>query len=98
MAWTQQEHRRRGRWPPALPRQSCISADGRPGPRVLDARAVSVAPTEARWLSVTLRVPPQTAAGMAAGAQAIQFGIDRMAQGAETTRTLCETSTFVLPR
>jgi IG-like fold at C-terminal of FixG, putative oxidoreductase len=43
------------------PQRYRISADGLPGLKVLDARPVQVAPTEAQWVSVTLRVPPQTA-------------------------------------
>ncbi|MBL8349667.1 MAG: cytochrome c oxidase accessory protein CcoG [Burkholderiaceae bacterium] len=75
-----------------------IGAEGLPGLRVLDAKAVAVGPTEARWVAVTLRVPPQTAAGTAPGVHEILFSIEREAQGADTSRTLREKSTFVLPR
>ncbi len=75
-----------------------ITPDGLPGLRMLDPRAVAVAPTEARWVSVTLRVPPQTAAGTRPGVHEIRFVIEREAQGADPARTLTEKSTFVLPR
>ena len=75
-----------------------ITADGLPGLRLLDPRAVAVAPTEARWVSVTLRLPPQTAAGTPPGVHEIRFVIEREALGADPARTLTEKSTFVLPR
>ena len=80
------------------PQQYRISADGLPGLRVVDARTVTVAPTEAHWVSVTLRVPPQTAAATPAGAHVVHFQIERAAQGDDGGHTLREKSTFVLPR
>jgi len=75
-----------------------VTADGLPGLRVIDAQAVTVAPTEARWLTVTLRVPPATAAKTPAGAHEVYFHIEREAQGSEPARLQREKSTFVLPR
>jgi len=75
-----------------------VTADGLPGLRLRDAIAVSVAPTEARWVSVTLRVPPQTATQTLAGAHEVHFNIEREAQGSEPARSLREKSTFMLPR
>lgn len=67
---------------------------GPPGLRVVDARPVQVAPTGAQWVSVTLRVPLQTAAG----AHAWQFQTERTALGDDAAYTLREKSTSVLPR
>ena len=80
------------------PQQYRISADGLPGLRLVDPRPVTVAPTEAHWVSVTLRVPPQTAASTPAGAHVVHFQIERAATGDDGTHTLREKSTFVLPR
>jgi cytochrome c oxidase accessory protein FixG len=80
------------------PQQYRISADGLPGLRVVDARPVQLAPTEALWVSVTLRVPQPTAAATPAGAHAVHFQIERTAQGDDDARSLREKSTFVLPR
>jgi cytochrome c oxidase accessory protein FixG len=75
-----------------------VTVDGLPGLRLRDAVAVSVAPTEARWVSVTLRVPLETATQTAAGAHEVHFNIEREAQGSDPARSLREKSTFVLPR
>jgi cytochrome c oxidase accessory protein FixG len=75
-----------------------VTADGLPGLHLRDALVVSVAPTEARWVSVTLRVPPETAAKTSAGAHEVHFNIEREAQGSDAARSLREKSTFVLPR
>jgi cytochrome c oxidase accessory protein FixG len=75
-----------------------ISVDGLPGLHLRDAVAVSVAPTEARWVSVTLRVPVETATQTPAGAHEVHFNIEREAQGSDPARRLREKSTFVLPR
>jgi cytochrome c oxidase accessory protein FixG len=75
-----------------------VTVDGLPGLRLRDAMNVSVAPTEARWVSVTLRVPPETAAQTSAGAHEVHFTIEREAQGSDPARSLREKSTFVLPR
>jgi cytochrome c oxidase accessory protein FixG len=81
-----------------LPQQYRISADGLPGLRLMDAKPVTVGPTEARWVPVTLRVPLQTATSTAPGVHVIHFSIEREAQGSDSARTLVEKSTFVLPR
>jgi cytochrome c oxidase accessory protein FixG len=75
-----------------------ISAEGLPGLRVVDTQAVMIAPTEAKWMSATLRVPAQTMASAAPGAHEIHFTIEREAQGSDAAHALREKSTFVLPR
>jgi polyferredoxin len=75
-----------------------VTADGLDGLHLRDAVAVSVAPTEARWVSVTLRVPAETAAKTPPGAHEVHFTIARESQGADGAHTLREKSTFVLPR
>ena len=75
-----------------------IAADGLPGLALRDAVHVEVGPTEARWVSVALRVPAATAMGTAPGAHTIHFTVTREAAGAEEARAVREGSTFVLPR
>jgi cytochrome c oxidase accessory protein FixG len=75
-----------------------ISVDGLPGLRLRESQSISVAPTEARWVSVTLRVPPETAAQTKPGSHEVHFNIEREAQGSDTNYTLREKSTFILPR
>jgi len=73
-------------------------AEGLPGLQLRGPVDVEVAPTQARWLSVGLRVPPETAANHAPGAHEIHFTIERLATNQEAARSLREKSTFVLPR
>jgi cytochrome c oxidase accessory protein FixG len=75
-----------------------ITAEGLPGLRLVDAQTVTVQPTEARWVVVSLRVPAQTASQTPAGAHPVHFNIEREAQGSDPARSLREKSTFVLPR
>ena len=81
-----------------LPQQYHIATECLPGLRVVDAPAVTVAPTQARWLAVTLRLPPETAAKTPAGAHEMHFILEREAQSGDSARSLREKSTFVLPR
>ena len=86
---------------PAVTR--AIAALGMPHPLVLrrasvrNPAQVSVAPTEARWISVTLRVPPETAAQTAPGSHPVHFIIERESQGSEAAHMLREKSTFIIP-
>ncbi len=75
-----------------------VTVDGLPGLRLRDAMSVVVAPTEARWVSLALRLPPDAAAQAQAGAHEIHFTIEREASGAQTSVSLREKSTFVVPR
>jgi cytochrome c oxidase accessory protein FixG len=75
-----------------------ITADGLPGLRIIGTPAVTIGPTEARWVAVTLRVPAQTVSSTAAGVHEVHFNIEREARGADAAIARREKSTFVLPR
>ncbi|MEY4748809.1 MAG: hypothetical protein RIQ60_1023 [Pseudomonadota bacterium] len=75
-----------------------VSAEGLPGLRLRDAVDVEVLPTEARWISLALRLPPDAAAHARSGVHEIHFSIERPAHGDDDARTLREKSTFVIPR
>ncbi len=75
-----------------------IKADGLPGLKQTGQDSLDLAPAEARWTTIALRVPPQTAASQSAGAHEIHFTIEREATGGEPSRSVREKSTFVLPR
>jgi cytochrome c oxidase accessory protein FixG len=75
-----------------------VSADGLPGLRQIDGGLLSLGPAEARWITVALRVPPETAAGSGAGAHPVFFTVERLAGPSDNARSLREKSTFVLPR
>ncbi len=63
------------------------------------AQAVhTLAPAEARWVTVALRVPPETAGQLRAGAHPLQFRIQQVLPDGAPGRVLVEKSTFVIPR
>jgi cytochrome c oxidase accessory protein FixG len=75
-----------------------VTADGLQG-LALDAPVLfTLGPAEARWVTLALRVPPDTAAALPPGAHTIHFTIERVAAGGDAGRQLREKSTFVLPR
>ena len=61
---------------------------------------VIITPAEARWVTVAVRIPPQTAAQAGSGAHAIEFELQGApgAAGSVTGASVKEKSTFVVPR
>jgi cytochrome c oxidase accessory protein FixG len=78
------------------PQHYVVTAAGLPGLSLREPVTLDVGPTEARWVSVALRVPPETAARETPGAHEVGFTIARQAPG--DLRTQHEKSTFILPR
>ena len=75
-----------------------ITAEGLQGIALAQPLHMSVGPAEARWVSVALRLPPQTAQSAGGGAHEIRFRIVRDAAAGEVPSQLLEKSTFVVPR
>jgi cytochrome c oxidase accessory protein FixG len=75
-----------------------VTVDGLPGLVQPDAAPVTLGPVEARWVTVALRVPPETRARQTAGAHEIHFTVERQAAGDDDAYSLREKSTFVVPR
>ena len=75
-----------------------ITADGLPGLRLVNGSETQLAPTEARWVAVTLRVPHEALAQAGAGAHEIHFSVERVPAGGESAAVVREKSTFMLPR
>ena len=75
-----------------------VHADGLDGLALGEPIEVAVGPAAAQWVTVALRVPPQTAAAVRPGAHEVHFGIERLATPEDDARTLREKSTFVVPR
>jgi cytochrome c oxidase accessory protein FixG len=73
-----------------------VGVSGIDGIAVAAGREVEVGPAEARWLPVAVRIPPQAA--QQAGAQRIQFRIERAADASNAPAVVEEPSTFVVPR
>ena len=69
-----------------------------PGLQLAKPVDVTVGPAEAKWVTVELRVPPETAAATKTGAHEIHFNVERLATASDEARVLREKSTFMLPR
>ena len=75
------------------PQHLRVEAQGLPGLQLTRATEVSLGPAEARWVTIALRLPPDSLSGLKPGAQPMRWvihsdGGDRVA----------EKSTFVVPR
>jgi cytochrome c oxidase accessory protein FixG len=76
-----------------------MSVAGLPGIRHEDGGALNLAPAEARWVVVTVRVPPEVAEQAGGGAHEIQFNVTLEPDAAsEQARSVLEKSTFMVPR
>ncbi|WP_271009829.1 cytochrome c oxidase accessory protein CcoG [Paucibacter sp. B51] len=78
-----------------------VTVIGMEGIKLEQVAELSVAPAEARWLTLSVRVPPETAARAAQdrkGSHAIEFQL-RSLDGASSGATVVhEKSTFIVPR
>jgi len=73
-----------------------IGVQGLPGVQLAQAAEVEVLPAQARWVTVAVQVPPQSAQGLAPGSHPIRF--DVAALGGEGAARVSERSTFLIPR
>ncbi len=80
------------------PQRYRIHAEGLEGLTLQGRADLVVAPAEARWITLALRVPPEKAAAMTPGVHEVRFEIERVAGEGHAARTLREKSTFVIPR
>ena len=72
-----------------------IAVQGVAGAAVVDAREVVVLPAEARWVTLAVRLPPESAQALGPGAHPIMFEV-RAGDGPR--ERVQERSTFVVPR
>ena len=84
------------------PQHYRVVVQGLPGILLGPLPEIRLAPAEARWVTVGVRIPPESAAQAGAGAHPIHFEIDLLrTDGASQTTTgaaVREKSTFVVPR
>jgi cytochrome c oxidase accessory protein FixG len=81
------------------PRRYRIGVEGIAGAEVANAATeVPLQPAEARWVTLAVRVPPQSAQALGPGVHPIRFQIARSDAGAGDARVVSEKSTFVVPR
>jgi polyferredoxin len=79
------------------PQRFRVAVAGLAGATLVAGAEVEVGATEARWLPVSVQIPPEAARAMGAGAHPMRFEITRVAEGPEAKATT-EKSTFVVPR
>ena len=72
-----------------------IAVRGIEAASIVDAQPVTVLPAEARWVTLAVRVAPQTAHRLGAGAHPIAFEVSA---ADDPTARVSERSTFVVPR
>jgi cytochrome c oxidase accessory protein FixG len=75
-----------------------VAATGLPGLVLSAPIQAQLDPAEARWISVALRVPPESAQNAGSGSHRIEFTVERLAEEGDSARRVSEHSTFVLPR
>ena len=76
-----------------------LSAQGLAGLRIDGQTAFDIEPAQARWVTVAVRVPPETARTLGAGAQNFSFRVERLpAAAGQGSDTVTESSTFLMPR
>ncbi|HJV60739.1 MAG TPA: cytochrome c oxidase accessory protein CcoG, partial [Albitalea sp.] len=72
-----------------------VKVEGIAGAELAQAAEVDVAPAEARWITVAVRIPPQSAKALGPGAHPLRFEVKAAGDDAASVR---EKSTFVVPR
>ena len=77
------------------PQRFHVEVHGLAGAAIANAADVDVQPAEARWTTLAVRISPEAAKSMGAGAHPISFEV--VARGDATAR-VSERSTFVVPR
>jgi polyferredoxin len=75
-----------------------VAVSGLPEARIEGSHQLEVQPADARWMSVAVRVPPQTASASGAGAHPIEFQVQRLGEAGTAPTSTVEKSTFVVPR
>lgn len=59
---------------------------------------IKLGPAEARWVPISVRIPPEVAARMGSGAYPMTMVIEQLRQGDQAQIDLRERSTFMVPR
>ncbi len=77
------------------PQRYRVSVAGLPGIVLAGKDEVAVGAAEARWVTLSVLVPPEAAERAGPGAHPIRFRIERLGEGAAAAE---EKSTFVVPR
>ena len=77
------------------PQRYRIAVNGLSGIELAAERTVELAPAQARWVTLAVRVPPESARAAGPGAHPIHFQIENLD---DTGTPVAEKSTFIVPR
>jgi len=80
------------------PQHVRIAVEGLPGIRLEGSSELALAPAEAKWVVLSARIPPQTAARAGAGVHPIHFVVGAVGADDRPGAAVSEKSTFVVPR
>jgi polyferredoxin len=76
-----------------------VAVAGLVGAQLADKAELMLAPAEARWVAVAVRMPPEAAAQQGAGSHPLVFQVRRQpASAADAPVEVQEKSTFMVPR
>jgi len=77
------------------PQRYRLAVEGLDGAELAQDAEVQVLPAEARWVTLAVRVPPQSALAAGPGAHPIRFHVRALGDSGDA---VVEKSTFVVPR
>ncbi|MBI5257081.1 MAG: cytochrome c oxidase accessory protein CcoG [Burkholderiales bacterium] len=82
------------------PQDFRVGVSGLPGIALGSAPDVHIEPAQARWVTMAVRVPAETARSSGSGAHPIQFQVDLVepGTGSAVRASVAEKTTFVVPR
>ncbi len=75
-----------------------VAVQGLEGAQIDRREPVALAPAEARWVALAVRVPPEVAAQAGSGAHPISFQVTLAPQDGADGHRVVEKSTFLVPR
>ncbi|MDE1997909.1 MAG: cytochrome c oxidase accessory protein CcoG [Burkholderiales bacterium] len=81
-----------------LPQRYRVGVEQLPQAVLNGGEDIVLAPAEARWVPVAVRVPPEVAARLGTGAHSMTMLIEQLRQGDEPQIDLRERTTFMVPR
>jgi polyferredoxin len=75
-----------------------VAVQGLEGAQIDRRESVALAPAEARWVALAVRVPPEVAAQAGSGAHPVSFQVTLAPQDGADGHRVVEKSTFLVPR
>ncbi|RZI85314.1 MAG: cytochrome c oxidase accessory protein CcoG [Rubrivivax sp.] len=80
------------------PQRYRLGVEQLPQGQVIGSDELVLGPAEARWVPISVRVPPDTALRLGSGAHAMTIVVEQLRQGNQPQTDVREKSTFMVPR